>query len=103
MKSTERVQNATEVLSKAFEVDPTITYLLNSMSKEQRLACLPQCFSALLTAAALNHASLDEAGDWKSCGVLVPPGCKIDNPLTLLPAGLLSVLWTIGLGGCQAC
>jgi hypothetical protein len=73
------------------------------MSKEQRLAYLPKYFSALLTAAALSHASFEEVGDWKSCGVLVPPSCKIDNPFTLLPAGFLSVLWTIGIGGCQAC
>lgn len=100
---TERVQNATEVLSKAFETDPTITFLLNSMSHEQRLKYLPKYFSALVSAAALNHASIEEVDDWKSCGVLVPPGYKIDNPFTLLPAGFLSVLWTIGIGGCQAC
>jgi hypothetical protein len=73
------------------------------MSEEQRLVYLPKYVSALLTAAALNHASFHEVGDWHSCGALMLPGYKIDNPFTLLPVGFLSVLWTIGIRGCQTC
>ena len=72
------------------------------MTKEQRLSYLPKYFTVLLTAATLNHASIDEVNGWESCGILLPPGYKVDNPLTLLPAGFFSVLWTVGIGGCQA-
>jgi hypothetical protein len=73
------------------------------MSPEARLAYIPNYFDGLLTAAAMNNAIFDEAGDWKSCGVLMPPGCRVDNPLTFLPAGFISMLWNIGVGGCQVC
>lgn len=30
----------------------------------------------------------------------MPPGKRVDNPLTLLPAGMLGVLYNIGLKAC---
>ena len=96
------MQQAAEVLSQAFVTDPTVTYLLSSMSKESRLAYLPQFFRTALTAAALNGALIGEVDNWSSCGVMMPPDGKADNPLTLLQAGLLSALWNIGIGGCKA-
>ena len=71
------------------------------MKPEARLAYLPKYFKRLLTAAAMNKALFHEADDWKCCGVLMPPGCRVDNPLTLLPAGFIPMLWNIGIGGCQ--
>jgi hypothetical protein len=88
------------LLSDAFETTPTITYLLSSLTLEQRNAYRPKFFSAILTAAALNGAIFAEANGWKSCGVLIPPGKKVVNLSTLLPSGFLSVMWSIGLGGC---
>jgi hypothetical protein len=96
-----RVDNASELLSKAFEEDPVITYMFYTMSKEKRLTYLPKYFDALLTAATINHAIIDEIGGWKSCGILVPPGHKVKNPFTLLPAGILPTLYNIGFKGCQ--
>ena len=73
------------------------------MSHKARLAYLPKYFDGLLTAAAMNNAIFDETEGWKSCGVLMPPGCRVDNPLTMLPAGFIPMLWNIGVGGCQVC
>ena len=96
----ERVGQAAELLSGVFDTDPLITYFLGTLSKEKRLAYLPAYFRALLTAAALNGATFEEVDDWASCAVLMPPGRKIDNWVTLLPAGLMGVLWNLGTTGC---
>ena len=73
------------------------------MAPAARTAYLPDYFGALLTAAALNKASIDEIGGWRSCGVLVPPGVRVDNPWTLLPAGLVGMAWAVGARGCVVC
>jgi hypothetical protein len=69
------------------------------MPTSARLTYLEEYFSRLLTAAAMNEAILHEAGEWASCGVLMPPGCRVDNPLTMIPAGLFSMSWNIGWQG----
>ncbi|MCJ1228885.1 hypothetical protein MMC12_005549 [Toensbergia leucococca] len=97
----ERVEAATALLSEAFADDPTIVYLLSLPTKAHQLAYTPTYFHTLLTAAALNNASIDEVDDWKSCGIMMPPDSSITNPLTLIPAGFPSVIWTLGLGGLQ--
>jgi GNAT superfamily N-acetyltransferase len=33
--------------------------------------------------------------------VFLPPGHRIDNPWTLLPAGIFQVLWKLGIAGCN--
>ncbi|MCJ1231965.1 hypothetical protein MMC12_008645, partial [Toensbergia leucococca] len=96
-----RIEAATALLSEAFEDDPTIVYLLSFPTKAQQLAYTPTYFRTLLTAAALNNASIDEVDDWKSCGIMMPPDSSLTNPLTLIPAGFASVIWTLGLGGLQ--
>jgi hypothetical protein len=73
------------------------------MSPAQRSAYLPSYLSALLKAAALNSATFDEANDWASCGVLMPPGKRVDNPWTMLQAGLVGMAWKVGRGGCMVC
>jgi hypothetical protein len=95
------VQNVSKLLGKVFEKDPVITYMLQSLSPEERLAYMPTYFNSLFTAAASNRATFLEANDWSSCVVLMPPGAKVDNPLTLIPSGLLGVFWMIGIAGCR--
>lgn len=77
--------------------------MLSSMGDSDRQAYLPKYFHALLSAAALNQATFDEAEDWKSCGVLMPPGFRVDNPLTIIQAGFFQMMWNIGIQGCQVC
>ena len=75
--------------------------MLSSMGHEARLAYLPKYFDSLLTAAAMNNAVFHEVGGWRGCGVLMPPGYRVDNIWTMLPAGFIPMLWKIGIGGCQ--
>jgi hypothetical protein len=75
--------------------------MLHSMPAAERAAYLPNYFSVLLKAAALNGATFEEANGWASCGVLVPPGKRVDNFWTLLPAGFAGMAWRVGRGGCM--
>ena len=90
------VAQAMSVLAPAFEQNPVIAYMLNSMTPEQCFAYLPRYFDCIL-----NGATTTPVSDWQSCRVNLPPGAEIDNPLTLLPAGLLRVLWSLGVSGCR--
>lgn len=92
---------ASEVLGQAFADDPILAYLLCSMSCEERLSYLPRYFKGLVTQATMNHAIIKEASGWKSCAVIVPPESRVYNPLTMIPAGFIPMLWKIGIGGCQ--
>lgn len=116
------VPAASSLFSRAFMSDPVIRYMLSSMPAGKRAAYLPIYFSTLLTAATMNRASIesiadrignaaehdgeggnavhDEFGEWKCCGVLMPPGETVDNPWTLLPAGLLGMARRVRWGGC---
>jgi hypothetical protein len=99
---TDRLLPAAALLAPVFETDPVITWLLSSLpSAAARSSYLPTYFRTLLKAAALNDAVFDEIDDWKCCSVLIPPGKRVDNTWTLIPAGLLSVLWTLGISGCR--
>ncbi|OBT61265.1 hypothetical protein VE03_09386 [Pseudogymnoascus sp. 23342-1-I1] len=117
----ELIAPAAALFAPIFETDPLMTYFLNGLTREQRNAYLPRYFTVLLTAAGMNKASFyhtdmdtiansDAAGkdakatssapaEWRSAVVLLPPGSSIDNPLTLLPSGLPSVLLKLGLSG----
>lgn len=100
----ERTRKASRFLAKEFEDDPVIRYMLCAFkSEEKRIQYLPYYFDILIKAAALNHGIFDEANDWSACAVWMPPGCRIDNALTLLPAGFISLLWNCGAQGCSVC
>jgi len=85
-------------LSKAFENDFTLRYIFSHMNEEEKNAYLPEYFRGLLTAAALNNGTFSFLDNDNCCGVLMPPGSKVDNPMTLIPAGFVSMVWKIGLG-----
>lgn len=67
-----------------FATDPLITYMLSSMPSEAvRLAYLPDYFTTLLKAAALNSGSFDitadSSGNCEAASVLIPPSKRVDN------------------------
>ncbi|PVH85718.1 hypothetical protein DL98DRAFT_36787 [Cadophora sp. DSE1049] len=100
------VPPATTLLSTAFLTDPTMTYILSSLSESERPAYLPIYFKTLLTAATLNGASIScitnaESGEWDSCGVLMPQDADVGNMWTAVQAGWLGVLWKLGWRGYQ--
>ncbi|CZR67316.1 uncharacterized protein PAC_17215 [Phialocephala subalpina] len=96
----ELVQQASALYADSFRTDPVITYILHNIPEAKRLAYLPKYFDALITAAALNDASFTEIDEFKCCVTMMPPGKKVDNPFTMIQAGLLSMLWNIGWGPC---
>jgi GNAT superfamily N-acetyltransferase len=96
----ERIPTTATLYASAFRSDPVITYLLSTLSRPQRHAYLSEYFTRLATAAALNSALFSEASDYASISIVLPPGKSVDNPWTLIPAGLFSVLWRLGLKGC---
>lgn len=97
----ERVSQAATLYQDAFRDDPVICYMLCGLDAQQRHEYLREYFTRLTTAAALNAAIFEETDDWTSASVFLPPGKRIDNPWTLVPAGLFQVLWKLGLAGCR--
>lgn len=98
--SKERILPIADLYQDAFRDDPVISYLLCSLNRTQRHQYLHEYFTCLGTAAALNDATFSEADNWKSAMIVLPPGKYIDNPWTLIPAGLFQVLWKLGFAGC---
>jgi ribosomal protein S18 acetylase RimI-like enzyme len=96
----ERVAQAADLYQHAFRDDPAIAYI-TGLDTQQRHAYLREYFTCLNTAAALNAATFEEADNWASASVSLPPGKRIDNPWTLVPAGFLQVLWKLGIAGCN--
>ncbi|KAG4436232.1 hypothetical protein IFR05_008288 [Cadophora sp. M221] len=84
-------------MAKAFATDPIIMWLMHHMTPAQLTAYLPKYFDGLLTAAAMNKGIFAEADDFKSCTILMPPGCHVDNVWTLLPAGFIGMVWDVGV------
>lgn len=96
----ERIPQVADLYKDAFRDDPVIRYFLCSLDTAQRHQYLYEYFTCLGTAAALNGGTFSEADDWKSAAIILPPGKSIDNPWTLVPAGLFQVLWKLGFAGC---
>jgi len=96
----ERVAQAADLYQHAFRDDPVIAYV-TGLDTQQRNAYLGEYFTCLNTAAALNAAIFEEADEWASASVFLPPGKRIDNPWTLIPAGFFQVLWKLGIAGCN--
>lgn len=95
-----RIPQTTSLYALAFRSDPVITYILCNLPEPQRHAYLEEYFTRIATAAGLNNAIFEEAENFSSISIIIPPGCSVDNPWTLIPAGLFSVLWKLGVAGC---
>ena len=94
------IPQTASLYKEAFRSDPTITYVLGSLAQTRRHAYLEEYFTRVATAAALNSAIFEEASDFSSCSILMPPGKTVDNPWTLIPAGIFQLLWRLGFTGC---
>ena len=103
----ERLAPTVSLYVTVFANDPVINYMLCSMpTQSARLAYLPGYFQTLLKAAALNDDSFDSIGrdsKYEACAVLLPPGKRVNNTLTLIPAGFFGCLWRLGWDGCKVC
>ena len=96
-------QQASYLIARCFTEDPVLRFLMSSLSDEARLSYLPAYIYSLVKAAVLNDAMIQEANDWSCCAVWLPPGKRVDNPFTLLQAGLIGCLTKLGIGGLKVC
>ncbi|KAI0403209.1 hypothetical protein F4802DRAFT_320853 [Xylaria palmicola] len=100
-QSGDRINNIDkfiQVLAPAFLGDPLYTWFLKDFPMSEHKALLRKLFSALLRQASLNNGVFLEAGGFGSCGLLMPPGSRLENPWTMLQAGLVPALWALGPG-----
>jgi hypothetical protein len=77
-------------------------WLLQAPSPDEYERLLPKLLAGLFTQAALNNGTFIEEADFSCCGILMPPGSDVENPLTTLSAGLASFIWTLGLSTFKA-
>ena len=92
----------TNVLTEAFaNSDPVFRWLLlDHTPGAVQEAKLHQLLTGFTRAAALNDAVFAEAGgDFGCVAILMPPGKRVDNPWTMLQAGLIPAMMSIGVGG----
>ncbi|KAM7190199.1 hypothetical protein V8F20_009821 [Naviculisporaceae sp. PSN 640] len=115
----ELVPQTAELLTRSFLLDPVYNFFLsncripassqvptstnpdnsNSQSQSQ---LEPKALSTLLTGflkACVLSSKCDtiiSVDNFSSVGVLLPPKARIDNPLTILRAGIIPALFTIG-------
>ena len=101
IRNAEYLSKATEVISRNFTEDPAIKYMLCDLSESERLAYLPTYIHSLLKASALNEGAFQEANDWLCAAVWMPPGKRIDNPRTFIPAGMIGMFFKLGIKGCK--
>ncbi|KAF2757159.1 hypothetical protein EJ05DRAFT_477377 [Pseudovirgaria hyperparasitica] len=92
---------AGRTLSKCFNDDPVIRFIVHTLPEPRRLAYLPKLFDTFAHAGAINGATFYSANSWQSAVILMPPGSSLDGPLTVIRAGFLSVLWHAGLDGAK--
>jgi hypothetical protein len=95
----EYIDKTVEILTRAFEGDPVFTWLLQDFPQSQHQSILPRYLRAFFTAASLNRGMFINADGFGCCAVLLPPGARIDNPWTMLPAGLIPAIFATGLRG----
>ncbi|KAH8768294.1 hypothetical protein F5883DRAFT_70332 [Diaporthe sp. PMI_573] len=94
----ERVERTIQILTPAFIGDPVFTWLLHTTDSKKHGAVLPKLFRGFFTQCALNGSIFLEVDDYGCCGVLMPPGATVQNPWTMLQAGLIPALWNPGAG-----
>ncbi|KAI1347099.1 hypothetical protein F5Y01DRAFT_256028 [Xylaria sp. FL0043] len=84
----EFIPHAVPVLTRAFRNDPIFNYFMVALSEEERKDYLSEFLTTLLRATILNAGFILELSSWGCCAGMLPPGKKLDNPRTLLRAGL---------------
>jgi len=78
-------------------------YMMIGLSEEARLKTLEIFLKALLKGSVMNEGLILELSNWGCCAVLLPPGRKMDNPMTALQAGLMRILMSVKGKGVKVC
>lgn len=91
------------LLSEVFHDQPSIVYFLSHMTPAEQDIFRPKFFDVILSAAVRNKATIHEANNWTSCGVLVPPkedpgklSSLLNVPMAKKLIPTLIDLWWIG-------
>jgi hypothetical protein len=93
------VYPAATLLAQSFTQDKLVNFILPPLSIPSLLS---KYFTTLLKGATLCEGIIAEVGDWKACGVLVPPGCRISGLRMGVSSGYLRMmLWEVGWKGCR--
>lgn len=95
------MDRAAELLAAAFEEDPAYAYFFHDVAQDQRQRGRRKVMGGFVKASVLNDGEVVEAGGWGSCGILMPPGKKAENPLTLLQSGLIPMIMSVGVSRCK--
>ena len=95
------MDRAADILADAFSQDPAYTYFFHDVPQDQRQARRRRAMGGFVKACTLNEGEILEAGDWGSCGILMPPGQRAENPFTLIQAGLIPMIINVGLTHCK--
>lgn len=90
---------ATALHGESFKTDPVINFMLNKLSPEERQPYIPTWMGQLLKAEGLNGGIFDEVDSFASSALWIPPGQNMDNLRTYWEAGLLSVIYHLGISG----
>lgn len=97
----ERVDRAADILAAAFEEDPVYAYFFHDVPKAKRQEHRRKLIGGFVRASTLNDGEVMEVAGWGACGILMPPGKKAENPLTLLQAGLIPMIMSVGVSRCK--
>ncbi|KAI1734396.1 hypothetical protein F4680DRAFT_438631 [Xylaria scruposa] len=97
----ERVDRTVDVLGPAFEFDPIFRFELQNFSLSEQKKLLPKLFHSFFFANAINDGMLLEVDNFGSCAILMPPGRTNDNLWTVLRAGLIPSIFTLGPAACK--
>ncbi|KAJ8127643.1 hypothetical protein O1611_g5993 [Lasiodiplodia mahajangana] len=92
----EYIDRIIDILTPAFQDDPIYAWLLHHFPLSKHQTVLRKLFGSFFAQASLNGAIFVEVDGFGCCGVFMPPGASIVNPWTLLQAGLIPALFTIG-------
>ncbi|KAI1773139.1 hypothetical protein F4818DRAFT_118939 [Hypoxylon cercidicola] len=94
----EYIDRSVQLLTSAFDKDPIFRWLLHNLPPSEYQSVLSKIFRAFLTQGSLNNGVFFEVGDFGCCSLLMPPGGRMENSSTMLRAGLIPYLFTIGPG-----
>lgn len=92
----EYIDRTGQVLTPAFHDDPVFRWLLHNHPPSKYQPVLATFFRSLFLQASLNRATFIEVNEFSCCSILMPPGAMLDNPRTLLGAGVIPILFTVG-------
>jgi hypothetical protein len=86
--SIKYIYQASLVLAEAFEKDYAALYQLGPQSYEEYTAHLLKHFELALAAAVSNSGSIEEIDGWRSVGVFMPPGTRVEISIKALETNL---------------